>query len=317
MLYFKTDIYDEFRCVMCGTCCRNDWLVTVDAGGYERNKALFAAAGKAAEFEKVFILLKDGGPGEYAAIAKQPDGGCWFLGSDNHCRLHREAGHGHLDPVCQLFPRYPVNTTRGVELTLSFSCPEVVRLVSRRAPLAVIRSEEPGAYIPPDSFVAGVYPEQQPVDTPLRHYFELEHHFSDILQQRCLPLAERLDLLRATALALEGLKRDEEFRTELGRIIAANYRLLDAKAGAENAAPAEAEILLEHFFVNLVFKKIFYLHGLAEGVRLLSAVWGAIAAAREQAAEPAADLERTRAAVMAAEFEYSHHRRSLLGEREK
>ncbi len=311
-MYIYTDLLPRFDCAMCGECCRADWLVTVDEAGYRRNAALFARTGNKEEFAAAFIPLQGSGPGEYAYIAKQPQGGCWFL-EDNRCRLHRTAGHSHLDGVCQLFPRYPMNTTRGVELTLSFSCPEVIRLASRQAPLEIIRSDRPPFAVLEGSFVAEVYPEQQPPDTPLRHYFELEHHFCDIMQCRGLTVLRRLLLLAGTVRAIVALNPDDSFRQRLDAIFTANYRLLDAKtAVARQPSVSSADLLLEHFFVNLIFKKIFYLYGLKQSIKLLLVIWRQIAGARGPSNDPEADFALTRAAVMAAEFRYSHNRSELL-----
>lgn len=308
-----TDLVTQFRCAMCGTCCRNDWLVTVDEPGYRRNAAFFARSGDPDEFQKAFALVADPGPGEYAYIVKQPEGGCWFLEATNRCRLHRLAGHSHLDNVCQLFPRYPMNTTRGIELTLSFSCPEVLRLATRSRPLEIIRADQAPFAVPPDAFTAEVYPEQKQPDTPLRHYFELEHHFCDILQCRGLTLAGRFELLGDTGQAVGALPTDDLFRQGLAGIFSANYRMLDEAATLEkNLAESPADLLLEHFFVNLVFKKIFYLYGLEKSTKLLWTIWRQISLAREDAADSSADLALTTSAILAAEFRYSHHRRELL-----
>jgi len=313
MMYIYIDLLTQFRCAMCGECCRTDWLVTVDEAGYRRNAAFFAQTGNQEEFQQAFVLLPGSSTGEHAYIAKQPGGDCWFLEDTHRCRLHRTAGHSHLDSVCQLFPRYPMNTTRGIELTLSFSCPEVLRLACRTAPLEVIRSEQPPFALPPDSFVAEVYPEQQPPHTPLGHYFELEHHFCDIMQCRGLTMKQRLLLLRDTVLEIISLEPDEFFRQGLDGILNANYQLLDIKAASTGKASVSmADLLLENFFVNLIFKKIFYLYGLEHSMKLLLVIWRQIARSRGNSTDADTDFARTRAAVMTAEFRYSHNRRELL-----
>lgn len=304
-MFFYLDIVPEFACAMCGTCCHNDWLVTVDEASYRRNREFFARTGRAGEFAAAFRPLTGRrSVGEFAAIAKRPDGGCWFLRADNLCTLHREAGHEHLDGVCRLFPRYPMRTARGVEVTLSFSCPEVLRLAARTTPLAVVRAEEPPTCLTADGFTAEVFPGQQPLDSVLGFYFELEHHFIDIMQCRGLSVAARLDFLTATAAVLAAVPRSPYAGRTVDRLIRGNYDRLDAAAaGLSFATPAE--VLAEHFFVNLIFKKVFYVHGLAGAMRLLRAVWRPVAAA-------GGDLDRVREAVMAAEFQYCHNRAALL-----
>ncbi|MDT8901250.1 flagellin lysine-N-methylase [Anaeroselena agilis] len=306
-MYIYLDIVPHFTCACCGRCCRNDWLVTVDEAGYERNRAFFAQSGRAGEFAAAFRPLAGRrAAGEFAAINKRADGGCWFLRKDNLCLLHREAGHEHLDEVCRLFPRYPIRTARGVEVTLSFSCPEVVRLAARTEPLEVVRAEEPPTNIEADSFTAEVFPRQQPQDSVLGFYFELERHFIDIMQCRGLTVAQRLDFLAATAAALDSLPRSPDTGRAVDRLIRGNYDRLDEAEGSGCAGPGPSAILLEHFFVNLIFKKVFYLHGLAGATRLLGALGRRLAAAARTD-----NLERVKAAVMAAEFEYCHNRVAL------
>jgi lysine-N-methylase len=312
-MYIYLDFVPHFSCACCGTCCRNDWLVTVDESGFKRNREFFARTGRAGEFAAAFSPLTGRkGAGEYAAINKRPGGGCWFLREDDLCLLHREAGHAHLDGVCRLFPRYPVRTARGVEVTLSFSCPEVLRLAERTAPLAVVRAEEPPTHIGEDGFTAEVFPGQQPLHSVLGYYFELEHHFIDIMQCRGLTVAERLDFLAAAAAALAALPRSPDTGRALDRLIRENYDRLDAAEAAGMTDTGPADMLLEHFFVNLIFKKVFYLHGLTGATRLLQALWRRLAAAGAGAGGEAGRLERVKGAVMAAELEYCHNRAALL-----
>lgn len=312
-MYIYPDIFPAFACACCGACCRRGWLVTVDEAAYNRNADLFTRTGRHAEFAAAFRLLESGEPGEHAAIAKQPDGACAFLAADNRCRLHLEAGHAHLDGVCRLYPRYPMTTSRGVELTLSFSCPAVVRLATRQAPLEIIRADRPPAgleAIDPGDFTISVFPGQQPPASPLGHYFELEHHFIDILQARALPLAARLALLGDTVAALRALRDPYTLLADLSRLTVTNYARLDA-AGPTVPETGEADILTENFLVNLVFKKTFYRHGLAGGLAILAAASGEIAAARAGAADPADHYRLTRGAVIAHEYRHSHAARRL------
>ncbi|MDR7865412.1 MAG: flagellin lysine-N-methylase [Sporomusaceae bacterium] len=310
-MYIYLDFVPHFTCACCGTCCRNDWLVTVDEAGYKRNRDFFARTGREVEFQAAFTpLTGKRAAGEYAAIAKRLGGGCWFLREDNLCLLHREAGHEHLDGVCRLFPRYPMRTARGVEVTLSFSCPEVLRLAERTEPLNVVRAEEPPIPLEADGYTAEVFPGQQPLHSVLGYYFELEHHFIDIMQCRGLTVAARLDFLAATAASLASLPSSPSVGREVDRLIRGNYDRLDAAEAAGVAALAPADILLEHFFVNLIFKKVFYLHGLPGATRLLQALWHRLATAG--AGGETGRLDRVKAAVMAAELEYCHNRAALL-----
>ena len=301
-MYIYTDIVSQFSCQMCGTCCSKPWQVTVDKASYCRNEALFTARGRTAEFEQAFIALEErGGYGEYAYIAKQDGGGCWFLHADNLCRLHKEAGHSHLDAVCRTFPRYPVNTARGIEITLSFSCPAVLKLADRDEALQLVRSEYQPLDLVANNYAAEIYPQQQPELQPLRYYFELESHFIDLLQCRALPFSERLALLTDTVQAVSRLAGDQALSRQLTALFNRNYDWLEELSIARGPARLEAGSgLLENFFVSLLFKKPFYIFGFSKTLLLLNRVW--------QQLMGADDLGRE---IMRLEFQYGHDRQAL------
>ncbi len=312
-MYLYMDVALNFSCMACGKCCRNDWQVTVDEESYQRNAELFLKVGTQSEFQQVFIPLQGRKSlAEYAYIAKRPDGGCWFLTAGNLCRLQQQAGHSHLDAVCQTFPRYPMNTARGIELTLSFSCPAVLKMVSRSEPLRIIRSDRALVDFTPNTYTVEVYPGQQPLLSPLRHYFELEQHFIDILQCRGMTMIERLNLIQATVTAVTALKHDDNFNRNLTSLLYHHYDLLDAALEPERADCYTPDILLEHFLVNFVFKKPFYTYGLQRSLLLLEHILRYIESIRKQAVDEITDMEFTKTAIMDVEFQYGHTRGALL-----
>ncbi len=316
LMYIYFDIIEKFSCEMCGACCRREWSVTLDEESYERNHQLFMATGRSAEFKEIFIPLVDkSGLGEYAYIGKKETGGCWFLRSDNRCCLQIEAGHEHLDHVCQIYPRYPLSTSRGTELTLSFSCPAVLNLVSRIEPLQLIRSVQKPIVMDENQDVAYVYPQQQSVNHPLRYYFELEQHFIDLMQCRNMPIGERVEMILATAQRIDELSQDDFLSQQLNTIFHNNYEFLDAKVESGELIVQElADILLENFFVNFIFKKPFYIYGLERTCQLLLTIWKRIENARQDVNNTTMDIERTKAIIMEVELEYSHNRKALFKE---
>jgi lysine-N-methylase len=314
-MYIYLDIAKQFTCEICGTCCRNDWLVTVDEDTYRRNSALFTQTGRVQEFQNAFIPIQGKKcPGEYAYIAKGMEDGCWFLDTANLCRLHKEAGHAHLDTVCQIFPRYPMSTARGIELTLSFSCPAVLRLVERREPLTMLRSDQPPLALLPDSYVEHVFPKQKQRYDPLRYYFEIEHHFIDILQHRRRSVAQRLDLIARTVEEIDRLDGNENIGVQLTSMFYANYAILDADADADadqDGLGITPEILMEHFFVNFIFKKPFYTYGLRHTMKMLRNFYSRIASEIQDLTDPTVQMTQVRSAIIGIEFQFGHNRQSL------
>ena len=313
-MYIYIDIINEFSCEMCGQCCQNDWQVTMDEESYNRNYQLFLKNGKEEEFSKIFIPIAGKQElGEYAYIRKKAKGGCWFLEENHLCRLQEEAGHSHLDTVCQTFPRYPMNTSRGRELTLSFSCPAVVKLASRVRPLEIIRSLKEPIILHANQEVVHVYPEQRFSYHPLRYYFEMEHHFIDLLQYRKITIDERIQLLKETIEKILHLPQDDTFSQKLNEIIYANYDSLDQKDDVMEAVNhCTPDILIENFFMNFVFKKPFYLYGLQSGMQLLDSMWKQIKNTRTSDPTISTEMERISTVIMNLEFQYSHNRSVLL-----
>lgn len=309
-MYISLDMVEGFSCEMCGKCCRNDWMVTLDEESYRRNEQFFVSQGKKEEFERAFVpLAGNKSLGEYAYIAKSPRGGCYFLAEENFCHLHRQAGHEHLDHVCQIFPRYPMSTTRGLEITLSFNCPAVFARINRVAPLEVIRSEQLPCAIDHESIAVHVFPSQQADNNPLQYYFELEQHFIDIIQWRSLTMVERLQFLRTTVEEISALHHGDFIGTSLNQIFNKNYAELDKKSSEvdEEVVSAEvtSEILLEHFFVNTIFQKNFYTYGLLKGMELIEGFWQRIV---QEQGNPMEDTEIMKAVIMDMAFQHNHHR---------
>ncbi|WP_346356008.1 flagellin lysine-N-methylase [Azotosporobacter soli] len=314
-MYIFLDIVEDFQCEMCGRCCRNDWLVTVNEASYLRNERLFAERDAQNEFSAAFQKISgERCPGEYAYIAKKKTGGCWFLEADNRCSLHRQIGHQHLDSVCQTFPRYPISSTRGMEFTLTFNCPAVQKRLNRAKPLLVLRSEHAPLQIAEDSIVAYVYPEQKGKNDPLHYYFELEQHFIDLLQVRGVDLDCRLLRIKESIARLRKNGTNKAMGEMIRETIYGNYEWLDEN---ETMMPGEiltADILQEHFLVNLVFQKVFYLYGLEEGLKLLLHFRQVMQRSEEAVHQAEAKLEAVRAAVMELSFQHSHNRQLLRQE---
>ena len=298
---------------MCGPCCRHNWQVTVDGACFRRNEALFAAGGTLDEFSQAFVPLTVQELGEYAYIAKY-QGACRFLTGDNRCHLQQMAGHDHLDTVCQTYPRYPVSTARGLEVTLSFSCPAVLKLVRRNRPIAFVRSDELPLPVNEEAAVAHVFPRQQGGTDFRGYYFEIEQHIIDILQWRARPLGGRLDFLAATLEKMSSLATGSTLADGLSRLLHDNYEVMakdndDAVQTAHDAV--SPQVLVEHFLVNLVFKKVGYLHGFTAMLRLLRHILRQTEAGG-QPSDPEEAVARVGMTIMELELAYSHNRKSLI-----
>lgn len=310
-MYTYFDIVEKFSCEMCGKCCQNAWLVTIDEASYNRNKLWFDRQGSSEEFKQAFTIIEaDASPGEYASINKGQNG-CWFLENDKRCRLHKAAGHQHLDAVCQTFPRYPMATARGTDITLSLACPAVFRLIEREEPLRLIKADHSPTEVPEDSYVEQVFPKQKATYDPLRNYFEIEYHIIDLLQCRAIALPKRLQMVAETVARISGMAGSDSIGSMLNRLFEENYALLEQSAGGSADHGVTTDVLIEHFLVNLTFRKVFYSYGLERGSQLLTEFYRQILLAAGAKPEDITRTDKVKAAIKELEFEFGHNRKAM------
>ncbi|MBI4611558.1 MAG: YkgJ family cysteine cluster protein [Candidatus Rokubacteria bacterium] len=116
-----------YACQGCGACCRNDWLIGVDArslarlGDVEGGRVDPALpAGK--KFVRLPLPLLTG---ETHTFARTPGGSCVFLTEERRCAIHLRLGYAEKPQVCREFPYSFVETPDGIAVGLSFACTAV------------------------------------------------------------------------------------------------------------------------------------------------------------------------------------------------
>lgn len=113
-------LQQNFSCDNCGFCCSN-WKVKVDPEKIPELEATDAyRAVKASGYVPLRVLDED------TATTMRPDGFCAFHDGGG-CSIHREKGMEAKPTVCQMFPFSLVNSPDGYYLSLSFSCPSVLK----------------------------------------------------------------------------------------------------------------------------------------------------------------------------------------------
>lgn len=116
-----------FTCQNSGACCRNDWLIGVDAASHERLRAVDwprhdATLPVGEKFEKLRAPLASG---ETVTFARKAGGECVFLTADAKCSIHRQLGYAAKPQVCREFPYSFVETPDGIAVGVSFACTAV------------------------------------------------------------------------------------------------------------------------------------------------------------------------------------------------
>src|SRR5258708_38059257 len=87
------------------------------------------------------LVLFDTGTQQFK-LNKRPDGRCVFLGSDNLCIIHKEAGMEVKPITCQFFPLHAVQAPDGVHISLNTGCRRLIEMNDNDAPLNGERAAE-------------------------------------------------------------------------------------------------------------------------------------------------------------------------------
>lgn len=113
-------------CEMCGKCCNNDWIVSMDAEDFNRYKTILENSDFPDEYSSYLQEEKDsGGNSSYKLVPCR--GRCIFLMSDNKCYIHGKLGPEAKSRTCK---NYPLSVSgfspRGMHLKMSFICPSIL-----------------------------------------------------------------------------------------------------------------------------------------------------------------------------------------------
>lgn len=116
--------YDAFSCTgsECPDTCCVGWMIEIDDESYERFQKIEGEFGKQILNN---IIEHDGG--RYFALDDK--GRCAFLNKDNLCDMVINHGEDSLCNLCDNYPRVGVEFGDLREMGLSFSCPEVAKLI--------------------------------------------------------------------------------------------------------------------------------------------------------------------------------------------
>jgi lysine-N-methylase len=122
----------DFQCIggACeANCCNSDWKIYLDRKCYHQLKEALDHSREDRELAKNAFKRNraaDKTEANYALIVPK-NGACVFQETDGLCAIHRRFGEQYLGRVCRTYPRMIRVVGKRLELTGTFSCPEVVR----------------------------------------------------------------------------------------------------------------------------------------------------------------------------------------------
>lgn len=231
--------YDNFHCLAsdCNLSCCKGWRIVFDKKDYMSLKRLSGSPELNSHIRNALKRIRgksfNGAFGEFRMIGENDS--CLLRCENGLCMLQVEKGHEILPFVCRIFPRKEVPSCSGYyERSLSPACEAVLNLLWELPEGVDFRSD-------PCSACQKIPSRPHTLEGCFQ---EIRSQCIDFLQDRCIPLPQRILLM---GLALQSLVDGE---TDLTRWMA-RARLLTEQASAGCLLPAEeAEQHLPSFLIN-------------------------------------------------------------------
>ena len=144
--------FRKFNCIAdkCPDTCCAGWEIVADSESLEKYSSLKSEYGK-----KIRSLLTVDGDGD--TVYKSVNGRCPFLLESGLCEMYIEIGHENLCRTCRMFPRHITDFGSRIETGLSFSCPEVARLITESAAPITFETLESEGSVSPNSIDPNMY----------------------------------------------------------------------------------------------------------------------------------------------------------------
>lgn len=184
-LYWIPDYYPSLTCKGgdCRKSCCEGWPISMSMKDYFRLLGIDCSPELRRKLDTGLHLADSPSPERYAQLLPDWRGDCPIHRDDGLCALHAECGENALCEICRLYPRSPRRFAQP-ECACSNSCEHTIELLfAHKSPLNFQQNSLP---IPLPDAGDGV---PAPI---LHHYVALRKICIDALQNRALPLGERI-----------------------------------------------------------------------------------------------------------------------------
>ncbi|MBR2459874.1 MAG: flagellin lysine-N-methylase [Clostridia bacterium] len=182
---YVPDYYNSFACKAdkCMHSCCVGWEIDIDEESYQRYSKMEGKLGKRL---RECIASEDGA---YRFVL---DGNerCPFLNDSGLCDIIIEKGEDCLCEICRYHPRYRNFFSDRIEMGIGLSCEAAAELV-------VCHKEKVGMRL------LTADGENEVCDTGEQTFFELREQVLGVLQNRDVPIAERLEALKSSVCRTE------------------------------------------------------------------------------------------------------------------
>lgn len=183
------NILKDYKCNSCGECCKNKWVIDIDAKTYERTEKKLEEIG-----ENITSYINSHGL-EKKYTCKFEKGYCKFITDNKLCRVHKEFGWEYLSDTCKVYPRIMKLTSRGMELSLYFSCPSSAKLLLKKDKFEIIKIKKEDFFFMTPTTINYILPNNKLKTDILNRYFEIEENIYKIFESSETNLSKKIEVL--------------------------------------------------------------------------------------------------------------------------
>lgn len=171
------NILKDYKCSSSGECCKSKWKIDIDSVAYEKTKEKLKEAGENIETYMATTENKE-------HVTKFANGYCKLITKDKLCRVHKDFGWECLSDTCKVYPRILKLTSRGLEMSLVFSCSSSAKLLLQEKEFEILKVKKEDLFVMRPNNVGFIIPENNiPMSAEYR-YFELEEFMMKILKEK-------------------------------------------------------------------------------------------------------------------------------------
>lgn len=241
--YLTPDYYGDFHCKMgaCRAACCVGWPISLSMKDYFSLLGVECSPELRRRLDTGMCVKRHPTEDSYAEILPRFDGNCSMRLPDGRCAVHAELGEDALSAVCNLYPRGP-RIDGDPECSCANSCEAVLELfLKKKEPIRFVKREL--------TF-------DLPAPTARHTYFEtlgreqeLRLHFISILQNRALPLHDRILSLGLSLTEMEIALRAKD-AAKVDELLRKAPALPDDRAGGVEARHLSAGLTVAERMVR-------------------------------------------------------------------
>lgn len=230
------NILAKYKCNASGECCKNKWKIDIDEVAFLKTKSYLD---ELKEDIGTYINIDE----ENGHTVKFTDGYCKFITDKKLCRIHKDFGWDCLSDTCKVYPRILKLTSRGMEMSLVFSCRSAAKLLLTNEKFKIIKIKKEELFFMKPSNVSFIIPENNLETSLAFRYYKFEELLIDILNDENKILGQKIQYMEEVFSNMKQMNSAEfDFEKSL-----ADFKIYK---GQETISPDMADLVIKTILIK-------------------------------------------------------------------